>query len=137
MTNQKQELEEEEPKVNCIWNMHEKNSELILQFDMDTTQNYLIQNAICMNLSIKKVKQDLLTILLTKNKKVITKSTNNVNVTKLRNREILDKVEKKHAKKQLDSHDITKKYANIPKPIAKSSLAQKAYPQPISQAKPL
>lgn len=47
---------EEEPKVNCIWIIHDENSELIFQKDMDTTQNFLIQNTIGSNPYIIKMK---------------------------------------------------------------------------------
>lgn len=71
--------------MNFIWIINFEDSELIFQEDMDTTQFFIIIKYQGINPSMSKVKQDFLVVFLTKNKKVIIESTNDVNVVKFRN----------------------------------------------------
>lgn len=71
------------------------------------------------------MKQDLSTISLTKNKIVITEVNNDVNATKLRNTQIIEKMSKYKPKKQTDSFKNNGKEDNSPKSSAYSSTTQK------------
>lgn len=94
-----QEKKVQEPKVNCIWTAHDENIEVSFQKDMDVAQTFLIQNTIGTNLPILKMKQDLPTSFLTKNKEMAIETKFDVNVSKLRCRDILNKLVKDHLKK--------------------------------------